>query len=283
MSSSEAQAGAAATGRLAVCPTPIGNLRDVTLRVLDVLRESDLIACEDTRRTRKLLDRFQVEGQLVSLHEHNERERATELLGRIQRGAKVALVSDAGMPVISDPGFALVRACARAGVPIEVLPGPSSVLTALVASGLPTERFCFVGFLPRRASELEQLLIETPGTIVAFEASRRLVASLTVLAERAPERPVVVCRELTKLHEEIRRGTSRDLADHYRAVLPRGEVVLVIGASPAGADVDFERATAAVRDLVDAGAKLRPAAGVIGELMNVSVNDLYEAVNDRAE
>lgn len=272
----------ASQARLVVCPTPIGNLRDVTLRALDALREADLIACEDTRRTRKLLDRYQIEGRRVSLHEHNERERATELLARIQSGAVVALVSDAGTPLISDPGYALVRACVRAGARVDVLPGASSVITALVASGLAAERWCFVGFLPRRSSELEQLLLDSPGTLVAFEASRRLVASLTVLAERQPGRSVVVCRELTKAHEEIRRGAPGDLADHYREHQPLGEVVLVIGPSPVGAEVDFERAIAAVRELVDAGAKLRPAASVVGDLTGASVNELYDALTDRA-
>ena len=271
------------TGRLVVCPTPIGNLRDVTLRVLDTLREADLIACEDTRRTRTLLDRYEIEGRLVSFHEHNERERAAELLSRIQGGSTVALLSDAGMPLISDPGYALVRACVRAGVALEVLPGPSSVLTALVASGMPAERWCFVGFLPRRQAELEQMLLEEPDTLVAFEAPRRVVASLTALAESQPGRPVAVCRELTKLHEEIRRGSARELADHYREHPPRGEVALVIGASPAGAPVDFERAIRLLRELVQAGAKPRPAAGVISELTGVPVNELYRELTDEPD
>ena len=153
-----------------MCPTPIGNLGDVTLRVLDTLREADAIACEDTRRTRVLLDRYEIAGTLVSYHEHNERERARELVGRIQRGAIVALVSDAGMPLVSDPGYALVQACVTAGVPVEVLPGPSSVLVAVVASGLPAERWLFVGFLPRRRAELELVLLDAPDTLVAFES-----------------------------------------------------------------------------------------------------------------
>lgn len=270
-------------GRLLVCPSPIGNLRDVTLRVLDSLREADVIACEDTRRTRTLLDRYEIEGRLVSYHEHNERERTAELLARIQGGATVALLSDAGMPLISDPGYTLVRACVRAGAALEVLPGPSSVLVALAASGLPAERWCFVGFMPRRRGELEEMLLDTPGTFVAFEAARRLVASLTVVADCAPARQVAVCRELTKLHEEIRRGGPRELADHYRDNPPRGEVVLVIGPAPAGGGVELERALIVLRELIDAGAKARPAAAVISQLMDVSVNDLYEALTDRHE
>ncbi len=263
--------------RLVVCPTPIGNLRDVTLRVLDALREADVIACEDTRRTKVLLDRYEIDGRLVSFHEHNERERAMELLGHMRSGQVVALVSDAGTPLVSDPGYALVRACRRAGVAVEALPGPSSVLTALIASGLPVERWSFVGFLPRRQSELERILLEAPDTIVAFESPRRVVASLSVVAEHHPDRPVAVCRELTKLHEEVRRGGAQELADHYREHPARGEVVLVIGAAPVG-DGDLERAIAALRELVSAGAKPRPAAGVLAELTGVSANELYRAL-----
>ena len=144
-------------GRLVVCPTPIGNLEDVTLRVLSALREADVVACEDTRRTRVLLDRYGVDGSLVSYHEHNERERASELVGRMRDGQIVALVSDAGMPLVSDPGYVLVTACVAAGLAVEVLPGPSAALAALVASALPADRWTFAGFLPRRRGELERL------------------------------------------------------------------------------------------------------------------------------
>jgi 16S rRNA (cytidine1402-2'-O)-methyltransferase len=266
-----------AVGRLVVCPTPIGNLGDVTLRVLDVLSAADVIACEDTRRTRVLLDRYEIAGALVSCHEHNERERARELVGRIRRGAVVALVSDAGMPLVSDPGHALVQACLTAGVPVEVLPGPSSVLAAVVASGLPAERWLFVGFLPRRRAELEQVLLDAPDTLVAFESPRRLTASLRVLAEHDPTRPAVVCRELTKLHEEVRRGSAVELAAHYEANPARGEIVLVVGAS-APERADHEAALTALRALVDAGARARPAAGVVGKLTGMSANELYRAL-----
>ena len=153
-----------------MCPTPIGNLEDVTLRVLAALREADVVACEDTRHTQVLLDRHGIAAPLVSFHEHNERARAGELVARIATGEVVALVSDAGTPLISDPGFALVRACLEAGLPVEVLPGPSAVLTALVASGLPAERWRFVGFLPRKRAELERLLAHAAETLVAFES-----------------------------------------------------------------------------------------------------------------
>jgi 16S rRNA (cytidine1402-2'-O)-methyltransferase len=263
-------------GHLIVCPTPIGNLEDVTLRVLSALREADLIACEDTRRTRTLLDRYGVSGELLSYHEHNERERAAELVRRMQAGANVALVSDAGMPLVSDPGFVLVQACVAAGLAVEVLPGPSAALAALVASALPAERWRFTGFLPRKRGELERAF-GVGETLVAFESPKRVAASLAVLAELDPERPVVVCRELTKLHEEIVRGTAAELAQRYAAEPPRGEVVLVVGAAPA-ADAPLEPALDALRRLVDAGAKPRPAAGVVAELTGVPANALYRAL-----
>jgi 16S rRNA (cytidine1402-2'-O)-methyltransferase len=266
-------------GRLIVCPTPIGNLEDVTLRVLSALREADLIACEDTRRTRTLLDRYGVSSELLSYHEHNERERASELVRRMQAGTNVALVSDAGMPLVSDPGFLLVQACVAAGLAVEVLPGPSAALAALVASALPAERWRFAGFLPRKAGELKRIFESTPETLVAFESPKRVAASLAVLAEVDPERPVAVCRELTKLHEEVVRGTAAELAARYGAEGPRGEVVLVVGAAP-HAEAPLAPALAALRRLIDAGAKPRPAATVVAELTGVPANALYKALTD---
>src|SRR3712207_1036040 len=171
------------SGRLVVCATPIGNLEDVTLRVLSALREADVIACEDTRRTRVLLDRYGVSGELVPYHEHNEDRQAAELVDRMRAGATVALVSDAGMPLVSDPGYVLVRACVGAGVAVEVLPGPSAALAALVASALPPDRWRFAGFLPRRRRELRATFSEPGGTLVAFESPHRLAATLATLAE----------------------------------------------------------------------------------------------------
>jgi 16S rRNA (cytidine1402-2'-O)-methyltransferase len=265
------------SGRLIVCPTPIGNLEDVTLRVLAALREADIVACEDTRRTRVLLDRYGVSAHLVSYHEHNEAERARELVARMQAGAVVALVSDAGMPLVSDPGFVLVRACVAAGLAVEVLPGPSAALAALVASALPAQRWRFAGFLPRKRSELEQAF-GGPETLVAFESPRRVAASLAVLAELDPHRPVAVCRELTKVHEEVVRGTAAELAERYGSEPPRGEVVLVVGAAPASTGSDTAPAVDALRRLVDAGAKPRPAAAVVAELTGVPANALYRAM-----
>ena len=267
-----------ADGRLVVCPTPIGNLEDVTLRVLAALREADVVACEDTRRTRVLLDRYGVSAKLVSYHEHNERARAGELVDRMREGAVVALVSDAGMPLVSDPGFVLVQGCVAAGLAVEVLPGPSAPVAALVASALPAEAWRFVGFLPRKRSELERVFAE-PQTVVAFESPRRLGASLKTLAAIDPERPAAVCRELTKVHEEVVRGTAAQLAARYADNAPKGEIVLVIGPAPEtapGLDVPL----AALRRLVDAGAKPRPAASVVAELTGTSANVLYRALTE---
>jgi 16S rRNA (cytidine1402-2'-O)-methyltransferase len=262
------------SGRLIVCPTPIGNLEDVTLRVLAALREADIVACEDTRRTRVLLERYGVTAHLVSYHEHNERERARELVGRMRRGSVVALVSDAGMPLVSDPGFVLVQECVAAGLAVEVLPGPSAVLAALVASGLPAERWRFVGFLPRKRSELEDVFAARE-TVVAFESPRRLGASLAALASLDPDRPVAVCRELTKVHEEVVRATASELATRYGGSEGvRGEVAVVFGGASAAA-ADHRPALDAVRRLVAAGARPRTAASVVSELTGVSANELY--------
>jgi 16S rRNA (cytidine1402-2'-O)-methyltransferase len=271
----------AASGRLIVCPTPIGNLEDITLRVLAALREADVVACEDTRRTRILLERYGVGARLVSYHEHNERERADELVARMRAGEVVALVSDAGMPLVSDPGFVLVRACVAAGLAVEVLPGPSAAIAALVASALPADRWRFAGFLPRKRPELEQAFA-SPETLVAFESPRRVAASLAVLAALDGERQVAVCRELTKAHEEVVRGTAAELAERYRSQPPRGEVALVI--APATIiPGDLGPALDALVRLIDAGAKPRPAAAVVAELTGTSANALYRALTSRPQ
>jgi 16S rRNA (cytidine1402-2'-O)-methyltransferase len=263
-------------GRLVVCPTPIGNLEDVTLRVLSALRDADVIACEDTRTTKVLLDRYGVAAERVRYDAHVERRMAPRLVKRMQRGDVVALVSDAGMPLVSDPGFVLVQACVAAGLAVEVLPGPSAALAALVASALPAETWRFVGFLSRKRGELEEAL-QVPETLVAFESPRRVGATLGVLAELDPDRPVAVCRELTKLHEEVVRGTAAELAERYAGEEVRGEVVLVVGPAPAEAAA-LEAGVAALRRLVEAGARARPAAGVVAELTGLSANALYRAL-----
>jgi 16S rRNA (cytidine1402-2'-O)-methyltransferase len=268
-----------AAGRLVVCPTPIGNLEDVTLRVLRALRDADVVACEDTRRTRILLDRHGIGAHLVSFHEHNEDARATQLVGRMRAGETVALVADAGTPVIADPGFALVARALREGVSVEVLPGPSAVITALVASGLPADRWRVVGFLPRARREVLATVAGARETLVAFESPRRLAVTLALLAEHDPERELAVCRELTKLHEEVRRGSAQELSRHYAAHPVRGEVVLVIAASDEPAD-GATRADAlqALETLVAAGARPRAAAAALARLTGVGANELYRGL-----
>src|SRR3954463_10386516 len=214
---------------LSVCATPIGNLDDVTLRVLAELRDADVVLCEDTRHTRTLLARHGIEARLVSYHEHNEASRTAELLPRLEAGERVALVSDAGMPGISDPGARIVRAALDAGVPVTVLPGPSAVETALVAAGFAGEPFQFLGFLPRAEAALAALWAELDRVSVAFESPQRLPATLRSLAAFDAERPVAVCRELTKKCEQVVRGPAAEVAARFAAA-PKGEITLVVGA-----------------------------------------------------
>jgi 16S rRNA (cytidine1402-2'-O)-methyltransferase len=268
---------------LAVCATPIGNLEDVTLRVLAELRDADVLLCEDTRRTRILLERHAIAhgGRLLSYHEHNEARRVTELLPRLEAGERVALVSDAGLPAVSDPGGRLVDAALQAGVAVTVLPGPSAVETALVASGLAGEGYRFLGFLPRRAGDLRaiwQELAHSTVPAVGFESPRRLPASLRSLAEVDPSRTVAVCRELTKRFEEVVRGTAHELAARF-AEAPKGEITLVVApGSGAAAVFDAERAAAAVdalAELVALGVRRGRAAAIVSRLTSVPRNVLY--------
>jgi 16S rRNA (cytidine1402-2'-O)-methyltransferase len=261
---------------LAVCATPIGNLDDVTLRVLEELRSADVILCEDTRHTRVLLDRHGISGvKLLSYHEHNEAKRSAELLPRLIAGERAALVSDAGMPGISDPGARLVGAALEQGVPVTVLPGPSAVDTALVASGFAADRYQFVGFLPRSAGALASLWRELAGwahPVVAFESPRRLPTTLRSLASAQPEREVAVCRELTKKFEEVVRGPAADVAARF-AEPPKGEITLVLG--PGGEERDVSGAIEAVAQLVATGVPRRQAADVVSRLTGASRNELY--------
>jgi 16S rRNA (cytidine1402-2'-O)-methyltransferase len=269
-------------GSLIVCPTPIGNLDDITLRARDALVSADYIACEDTRRTGGLLDKLGIRPAppLVSMHEGNEASRAIDLAQRVERGETVVLVSDAGMPAISDPGFRLIRRCIERSLDVVVLPGPSVVPMALVASGLPTDRWRFEGFLPKRSGEMERVL-RSAETVVAFESPRRVGDSLAALAAIAPDRPAAVCRELTKMHEEISRGTLAELARRFRGDV-KGEIVLVIGpASDEDHDKDVGFAVDALRHLVQSGARPRAAASVVAALTGTRANDLYRALTGR--
>jgi 16S rRNA (cytidine1402-2'-O)-methyltransferase len=263
---------------LSVCATPIGNLEDVTLRVLRELGEADIVLCEDTRRTRILLDRHGISARLLSYHEHNEAARTAELLPRLVAGDRVALVSDAGLPAISDPGARLVAAALEAGVPVTVLPGPSAVETALVASGLAGERYQFVGYLPRGERALASLwgeLASVPWATVAFESPQRLPATLRSLAGVLPDRPLAVCRELTKQFEEVVRGTASEVAERFPES-PKGEITLVIGGGEL-VGPDDRQALEAVAELAALGVGRKQAVELVSRLTGLPRNRLYRA------
>jgi len=267
-------------GKLTVCPTPIGNLGDITARARTALAEADIVACEDTRRAGRLFELLEIPSpRLVSYHEQNEADRARELAQVIERGESVTLISDAGTPGVSDPGFRLIREVIERDLELEVLPGASAVTTALVASGLPSHKWRFVGFLPRRTGELERVL-QSPETVIAFESPRRLRESLSALATLAPDRPAAVCRELTKLHEEVARGTLGELMRRFRDD-SRGEIVVVIGPARETASQDIGFAIDALRGLVRAGARPRAAASIVSALTGVPANELYRGITGR--
>ena len=263
---------------LAVCASPIGNLEDVTSRVLAELAAADVVLCEDTRHTRVLLERHGINARLLSYHEHNEAQRTAELLPRLEAGERVALVSDAGLPGVSDPGARLTRAALEAGLDVTVLPGPSAVETALVASGLVAEQYRFLGFLPRGETRLAALWDELrgwPWPAVAFDSPQRLPATLRSLAAADPGREAAVCRELTKRFEEVVLGTAAALAERFAAP-PKGEITLVLGPGAARDDGVEERALAAVAELVAAGLPRRRAAEIVSGLAGISRNRLYK-------
>ena len=263
--------------------TPIGNLGDASARLIELLGSAPVVAAEDTRVTQRLLAGLGVENRprLIALHDHNERDRAAELV-ELARDQDVLVLSDAGMPTVSDPGFHLVEAAAAAGVGVTALPGPSAVLTALAVSGLPTDRFTFEGFLPRktgeRTSTLRALAAE-PRTMVFFESPNRLAASLTDMAAVfGPDRRAVVCRELTKLFEEVRRGTVAELAGWAEGGV-RGEIAVVVAGAPARA-ADPEAALAQVLALVASGTRLKEAAAEVADATGLGKRDLYQAALD---
>lgn len=219
------------TGLLQLVATPIGNLGDLSQRAVETLRDASMVACEDTRHTIHLLQHYELHVPLISLNEHNEARRIPELIQKIQVGERIALVSDAGFPTVSDPGQRLVHACIAAGVRVDVIPGPSAVLTALAGSGLPTVPFYFGGFLPhkkgQRSKEME-IALHRECTSIYFESPYRLVDTLQMIADLSPAHPVVVARELTKMFEEFQRGSAQSVLDHYRAKTPKGEITLLI-------------------------------------------------------
>jgi 16S rRNA (cytidine1402-2'-O)-methyltransferase len=264
------------TGTLRICATPIGNLGDLTPRVAAALATAAVVACEDTRRTGTLLAAAGSKAPLQPLHDHNEHQRTPALVARLLAGEDVCLVSDAGLPAISDPGRTLIAAAIAAGVAVEVLPGASAVQAALVASGLAADRYAFVGFLPRSRAALERTLDELDGwglPVVCFEAPSRLPAALRTIAARAPERAVAVCRELTKLHEEVLRGSAAELAERVSAP-PRGEVTLVLGAVEAAPPASRD-AEAAIAELRAAGIGARRASALVAGLTGLDRRALY--------
>jgi 16S rRNA (cytidine1402-2'-O)-methyltransferase len=271
-------------GRLVLVATPIGNLGDLSPRALEVLRDADLICCEDTRRTRALLSAkgLAARARLLSLHEHNERGRTDQVLAALAGGSLVAVVSDAGTPGISDPGEHLVAAAVAAGLEISTVPGPSAVLGALSVSGLPTDRFVMEGFLPRKGKERAErieLLEREVRTTVILESPRRLVATLTELAESlGGDRPAVVVRELTKVHEEVLRGRLGDLPHRLEGEEVRGEIVLVVGgaAPDSAAEASDEQILIALRRARSEGASLRDAASVVAEVLGIPRRRAYE-------
>ncbi len=263
-------------GTLYIVSTPIGNLEDITLRALRVLREVDLIACEDTRHTRKLLDHFAISKPAVSYHEHNEAARSAQLIERLNNGDSIALVSDAGTPLISDPGFRLLHAAIGAGISVVPVPGPSALLAALAASGLPTAPFLFAGFLPAKSAQRRKLLEQLRGderTLIFYEAPHRILDALDDLAAVFGNRPIVVARELTKLHEQFLRGT----ASQIRAIIdPRGEITILIGkGEPAPALTPVPEAVTA---LEDKGIPRMDAIKQIAKERGLSKREVYRLV-----
>jgi 16S rRNA (cytidine1402-2'-O)-methyltransferase len=270
-------------GRLYIVGTPIGNLGDLTPRARDTLDAVDLVAAEDTRRAGRLLAHFGITAKMLSFFEGNERERTPELVGRLLEGQDVALISDGGMPGISDPGFRLVRACAEEGVDVRVVPGPSAVVAALVLSGLPTDRFVFEGFLPRREGERRRRLeavAADPRTVVLFESPRRVRALLRDVLVTLGDRRVAVCRELTKLHEEVLRGTVSEVLAGIADVELKGEIAVVVEGETSRASGDVDELVGEVKELVSGGMRKRDAARAVAERHGVSANALYRALLD---
>ena len=265
-------------GGLYVVATPIGHLGDITLRALETLAAADVIACEDTRVTRKLTDRYGISARLTPYHDHNAAAARPKLLARLAAGEAVALVSDAGTPLVSDPGYRLVRAARAAGHAVTTLPGPSAVLAALTVAGLPTDRFFFAGFLPpkqaaRRARIAE--LADIPATLVLFETGPRIAAALADLAAALGEREAAVCRELTKLHEEVLRGDLKTLAATYAAQdPPRGELVVVI-APPSAQQPDAVELDSRLREALGR-ASVKDAVAEVAEALHLARRDVYQ-------
>jgi 16S rRNA (cytidine1402-2'-O)-methyltransferase len=268
-------------GVLHVVATPIGNLGDLSQRARETLAGVDLVVAEDTRRTGKLLASLGIDARMRSMFEGNERRRTDEVLDELREGRTVALVSDGGTPLVSDPGYRLVRACIDEGIDVRAVPGPSAAIAALVVSGFPTDRFVFEGFLPRTAGDRRARLAaiaDEPRTVVVYESPRRLATLLDELAAIDSDRGVAVCRELTKLHEEVRRGSVAEVRAALGDAAVKGEVVVVLAGRQARRPVDVEAAVAEARDLVADGARKREAAHRVAERTGVPANAIYRAL-----
>lgn len=270
---------------LYIVATPIGNLEDITYRAVRILQEADLIACEDTRHVRKLLDHYGIQTPTISYHEHNEPERTLELLERLKQGSTIALVSDAGTPLVSDPGYRLVRAAtSEGGIPVVAVPGASAVLAGLAVSGLPTDQFRFCGFLPAKTGQRKRLLeslAADPATLVFYEAPHRLVEALEdVASAMGNDRAVAVCRELTKLHEESIRGTAAQVRDEFaKRPAVKGEITLLIGKREGPAAVDARPVAEAVAELEKAGVERMEAIKQVARERGLSKRDVYRELN----
>lgn len=268
------------SGRLLVCATPIGNLEDITLRALRVLEAADLIAAEDTRVTRKLLSFYQIKTPMLSYYEHNELRRTPELIDRMRRGATVALVTDAGVPGISDPGYAIINRVIEEGIPIEIVPGPSALISALVLSGLPTENFYFGGWLPRTSRERERTLAEIaalPATLLFYESPHRVEKSLKSIQRVLGERRMALARELTKIHEEVRRGAVSEVVETLKRRPAKGEIVLAIeGAGRRRIEVTDEEIQERLKRELAAGKTKKDAVKRVSEETKAAKRRVYD-------
>ncbi|WP_027633473.1 16S rRNA (cytidine(1402)-2'-O)-methyltransferase [Clostridium hydrogeniformans] len=274
------------SGKIYLVPTPIGNLKDITLRALEVLENCDVVAAEDTRQSLKLLNHFNIKKPLISYHMHNEQGKSENLIDRAREGQKIALITDAGTPGISDPGSIVVQRCIEANTPFEVLPGATATITALVYSGLDTSKFLFRGFIPRETKERKILIEEIINhreTLIFYEAPHRLLDTLSFLREELGDRNMAICRELTKLHEEILRGNITHIIDHYKEIRPRGEYVLIVEgktleqikeeAEKAWADLSIEEH---IIKYVNEGMNKKDAIKLVAKEREMSKSEVYK-------
>jgi 16S rRNA (cytidine1402-2'-O)-methyltransferase len=271
---------------LHVVATPIGNLGDITLRALSTLAAADTVLCEDTRTSGKLMERFAIKARLAPYHEHNAQKVRPAILEKLKQGSAIALISDAGMPLVSDPGYRLVKEAAELGIPVTACPGPSAVLTGLALSGLPTDRFLFAGFVPQKLGERKRLFAEftaVKATLIFFESPHRIVETLQDIAEALPGRSLAVTRELTKLHEEVLRGSAEEIANILgERTAVKGEITLLIGPPSAEIEVSDEDVEAAITEAL-ASLPASKAASDIAKRFNLNRSDIYQRILSRKD